>query len=196
MRFENLCYDVGKLVGDFPNSKKIITHGGVIMGAIETALQYFSAGKISQAQLDIVLNGGSEPVNAGASTAVAEPVTEPEVKPSIFESCSKCDKDWTLPNHAPKCGFKDATSPLDKANAKIAHFEALASTGGVNTPAQGLELVEVFEVPFQKETDGNNLYGWTTEEAKVSGRKFGKYYSNKLLYAKGRKLKVTYEVIL
>ena len=163
------------------------------MGAIETALQLFAENKLSQAQLDIVLNsGGSEPVNAGASTATAE--VEPETE---SRTCNRCEKGESAgTDHRNGCVYKgksDSEIALIKENLAL---KAQVANGGVNTPAQGLELVETFEVPFQKETDGNNLYGWTTEEAKVSGRKFGKYYSNKLLYAKGRKLKVTYEVIL
>lgn len=161
---------------------------------IAEAKKMFAEGLLSADELRAYIGG--TPINAGASTAVAEPVTEPEVKPSIFESCSKCDKDWTLPNHAPKCGFKDATSPLDKANAKIAHFEALASNGGVNTPAQGLEKVRVFELPFNETKKTTNYYAHTqAQKTADKSLPYESMYMDMAKYAKGSKIRVTVEVI-
>lgn len=155
--------------------------------ALEIAVELLAVGKISQEQFGIVANSvGSDPVNAGASTATAEAETE-------NKTCNKC-KDGSKANHAPTCPYKGMTDEgieLAKLKASIANGDASIP------PAQGLELVETFEVPFQKATDGvYNLYGWTTEECKADGtRKFGKYYSNKLQFVTGRKLKVTFEVI-
>ena len=163
------------------------------MGAIEVALELVRGGKLSQAQLDTVIKSvGGDPVNAGASTATAEAETETESR-----TCNRCEKGESAgTDHRNGCVYKgksDSEIALIKENLAL---KASLANGGSTPPAQGLELVETFEVPFQKETDGNNLYGWTTEEAKVDGRKFGKYYSNKQVYAKGRALRGTYEVIL
>lgn len=168
-----------------------MTHGGVDMDALRlaTAKQMFLDGEIDKATLDgYLLRYGGDPVSIGASTAVVEP---PKAETKV---CNKC-KDGSKDNHAPSCPYKGMTDEgieLAKLKASIANGEASIP------PAQGLELVETFEVPFQKATDGvYNLYGWTTEECKADNtRKFGKYYSHKLQFATGRKLKVTYEVVL
>ncbi len=163
------------------------------MGAIETALELFAVGKLSQAQLDTVMKiTGVDPVNAGASTATAEAETETESR-----TCNRCEKGESAgTDHRNGCIYKgksDIEIALIKENLAL----KAQVNGGSIPPAQGLELVETFEVPFQKATDGvYNLYGWTTEECKADKtRKFGKYYSNKLQFVTGRKLKVTFEVI-
>jgi len=166
------------------------------MGAIETALERFALGKLSEKQLETVMRiAGGNPDPVGASTATAEAETETETESRVCNRCEKGESAGT--DHRNGCVYKgksDSEIALIKENLAL---KAQMSNGGSIPPAQGLELVETFEVPFQKATDGvYNLYGWTTEECKADNtRKFGKYYSNKLQFATGRKLEVTFKVI-
>ena len=163
---------------------------------IAEAKQMFKDGILSAGELRAYI--GDTPVNAGASTAVAEPVTEPVVEAETadpFAVCNKCDNDWSLANHAPQCGYKDATSGQAKANAKIKALEAKISNGDVNTPVQGLETVRVFELPFKEAKKTTNFYSYGDATKTDKTLPYENIYMPIAKYAKGSKIEVTVKVI-
>ena len=163
---------------------------------LAVAKQMFLDNEIDQETLNgYVLKYGGDPVSVGASTAVVEP-PKAETEPDPFKACSKCDKDWNLDNHAPQCGFKDATSPLVKANAKIKALQNGASNGASIPPVSGLETVRVFELPFNEAKKTTNYYAHSTA-AKTADKSlpYEGLYMDMGKFAKGSKLKVTVEVM-
>ena len=166
---------------------------------LDEAKQMLIRGDFSMDEYNAWLNAGGTPVNAGASTAVAEPVTEPVVEaktPDPFAVCNKCDNDWSLANHAPQCGYKDATSGDAKKNALLEALKAQVSNGSVATPVQGLETVRVFELPFNETKKTTNYYAHTqAQKTADKSLPYENMYMDIAKYAKGSKIRVTVEVI-